>query len=74
MDPNNPIVLLCVNGIQAEQQGRMTDAHASYEQAWTNHSSDFEACIAAHYLARTQANEPDRGDLRLDDRAGNTQN
>ena len=60
MDPNNPIVLLCVSGIQAEQQGRMADAHASYEQAWTNHSSDFEACIAAHYLARTQANEPDR--------------
>ncbi len=60
MDPNNPIVRLCVSGIQAEQQGRMAEAHASYQQAWTEHSTDFEGCIAAHYLARTQDNEPDR--------------
>ena len=31
MDPNNPIVLLCVSGIQAEQQGRMADAHRPLE-------------------------------------------
>ncbi len=57
MDPNNPIVLLCARGIQAEQEGRMTDAHSSYEEAWGARSNDFEGCIAAHYLARTQTDE-----------------
>jgi tetratricopeptide (TPR) repeat protein len=60
VDPNNPIVLLCVKGIEAEQQGQMAEAHRCYEEAWRRHTTDFEGCVAAHYLARTQDTEPDR--------------
>lgn len=54
MDPDNPIVRLCSAGIEAECAGRADDARALYEQAWAEHRNDFEACIAAHYLARQQ--------------------
>ncbi len=54
MDPNNPIVKLCSEGIAAEGQGRHAEAAALYCQAWANHQDDYEACIAAHYLARQQ--------------------
>jgi len=32
----------------------MDDARALYQQAWDLHADDYEACIAAHYLARFQ--------------------
>jgi tetratricopeptide (TPR) repeat protein len=54
MDPNNPIVKLCAAGIAAEAEGRAEDAKALFEQAWAESRDDFEACIAAHYLARHQ--------------------
>lgn len=54
MDPDNAIVRLCRAGIEAEGAGRPDDARALYEQAWAEHQTDFEACIAAHYLARQQ--------------------
>lgn len=54
MDPNNPVVRLCAEGIQAEMQGRAADARALYTQAWDARRDAFEACIAAHYLARHQ--------------------
>jgi hypothetical protein len=40
--------------MQAETDGRLDDAKRLYEQAWSGHSTDYEACIAAHYLARRQ--------------------
>jgi hypothetical protein len=54
MDPNNPVVKLCAAGMAAEGEGRRTDAKALFEQAWAARSDDFEACIAAHYVARHQ--------------------
>jgi hypothetical protein len=33
----------------------MVDARQLYEQAWEKSASDYEACIAAHYMARLQA-------------------
>jgi hypothetical protein len=54
IDPDNPVVRLCAEGIQAEGQGRHEDAAALYREAWAIHSDDYEACIAAHYLAREQ--------------------
>jgi tetratricopeptide (TPR) repeat protein len=59
MDPNNPIVKLCAAGMAAEGEGRREDAKALFEQAWTQSSNDFEACIAAHYVARHQATPDD---------------
>lgn len=54
IDPNNRVVRLCAEGIQAEGEGRHEDARALYRKAWAIHDDDYEACIAAHYLAREQ--------------------
>ncbi|HKQ08668.1 MAG TPA: hypothetical protein VJ464_26335 [Blastocatellia bacterium] len=54
MDPNNPVVKLCVAGVQAETEGNLNQARALFTQAWAASRDDFEACIAAHYLARHQ--------------------
>ncbi len=54
MDPNNPIVWLCVQGLQAEAGGRLEAAHLLFTQAWEQSSDDYEACLAAHYIARHQ--------------------
>ncbi|MCX6047850.1 MAG: hypothetical protein NT075_22350 [Chloroflexi bacterium] len=54
MDPDNPVVKLCVAGMQAEGEARLDDAHQLFLQAWAAQQNDFEACIAAHFLARHQ--------------------
>ena len=59
MDPDNPIVRLCVKGMEAEGAGRHDDARALFIQAWDAHTDDWEACIAAHYLARHQPTPED---------------
>jgi hypothetical protein len=43
----NPVVQLCA-------QGMMTGDPALFEQAWDARVDDFDACVAAHYLARHQ--------------------
>jgi hypothetical protein len=52
IDPNNPVVKLCAEGIRAEDEGRLDDAHKLFLQAWAARQDDFDACIAAHFLAR----------------------
>ena len=54
MDPNNPVVKLCAAGMEAEFAGRLDDARALFAQAWEQSQDDYEACIAAHYVARHQ--------------------
>jgi len=54
MDTANPTIQLCIGGAQAEFEHRLDDARALYQQAWELHTDDYEACIAAHYLARFQ--------------------
>ncbi|MFZ2487356.1 MAG: hypothetical protein WAZ19_04485 [Anaerolineae bacterium] len=54
MDTNNPVISLCIAGTEAEFQGRAQQACALYQQAWTLAQDDYEACIAAHYVARCQ--------------------
>ena len=79
IDPDNPVIRLCIEGTQAEFDGRIEDARALYRQAWEAAGDDYEACIAAHYVARFQE-EPeetlrwnqealDRADAVTDDRA-----
>jgi tetratricopeptide (TPR) repeat protein len=58
-DPNNKVVKLCAEGMQAEAEGKITEAHALFQQAWDIATDDFEAFTAAHYLARNQANPND---------------
>lgn len=54
MDPNNPVVKLCAEGMQAEGEGQIEAARACFQQAWDVRQDDFEACIAAHFMARHQ--------------------
>ena len=46
--------MLCAAGIEAEMQGEFTTAMEHYTEAWEIRVNDFEACIAAHYMARLQ--------------------
>jgi tetratricopeptide (TPR) repeat protein len=54
MDPDNPVVKLCVAGMRAEGEGRLDEAAELFRQAWAARRDDVEACIAAHYVARHQ--------------------
>ncbi len=54
-DPDNPIVELCARGMAAEGEGRIEEARALFLEAWGRSRDDFEAAIAAHYLARHQS-------------------
>lgn len=59
MDPNNPVARLCAAGMAAEGEGRPAEAKALFEQAWAESCDDFDACIAAHYVARHQTTVED---------------
>jgi hypothetical protein len=54
MDISNPIIQLCIRGTQAEFFGQPQEAAAFYAQAWKDAATDYEFCIAAHYMARFQ--------------------
>ncbi|TWJ21370.1 hypothetical protein [Micromonospora endolithica] len=54
MDLDNPVLVLCQEGMRAEAEGRPADARASFERAWARRTDDYDACVAAHYLARHQ--------------------
>jgi tetratricopeptide (TPR) repeat protein len=53
-DPNNKIVQLCVQGMNAEFEGDMAKAQTFFQEAWDSSSNDFERFTSAHYLARNQ--------------------
>jgi len=54
VDPNNEIVKLCAEGIQAEMEGNHDTARQLYTEAWHLRTNDYESCIVAHYMARIQ--------------------
>ena len=58
-DPNNPVVQLCVKGMNAEGEGKIEEARQLFQQAWDMATNDFEAFTAAHYLARNQEDPND---------------
>jgi tetratricopeptide (TPR) repeat protein len=60
MDLDNPVIRLCIEGTQAEFQGQVEKARSLYQEAWELAQDDYEACIAAHYVARHQDNHQDR--------------
>lgn len=79
MDPNNPTAKLCSEGMMAEGEGRPQDARELFMQAWEGAADDYEASMAAHYVARHQESTEDtlhwnrvaveRADLVEDDSA-----
>ena len=62
MDTTNPVIQFCMQGTLAEFEHRLEDASVLYQQAWELHADNYEACIAAHYLARFQ--DDPKGTLR----------
>ena len=54
------MVKLCVEGTQAEFLGQIDRARSLYQEAWAAAQDDFEACIAAHYVARHQDSHQQR--------------
>lgn len=58
-DPQNAVVQLCQEGIQAEGFGHPDSARDYYRRAWELASNDFEKFTAAHYMARNQENTQD---------------
>lgn len=54
MDLDNPVIQLCADGTRAELEGRKEDARRLYRQAWAVCKDDYDACVAAHYVARFQ--------------------
>ena len=59
MDLDNPVIQLCMEGTRAEFEHRCEDARILYEQAWAARKDDYDACIAAHYVARFQDSAED---------------
>jgi hypothetical protein len=51
-DPNNPVMTLCAAGMQVD--GEPAKALALFEQAWELRRDDFDASVAAHFVARHQ--------------------
>jgi len=62
IDPHNPVIKLCIAGTQAEFRGQMDQARRLYQKAWERAQDDYEACIAAHYVAQHQEDPQDRLD------------
>ncbi|RKN36413.1 hypothetical protein [Micromonospora musae] len=54
MDLDNRVLRLCQDGMRAEAEGRPADARTLFRRAWEASGDDYEACVAAHYLARQQ--------------------
>lgn len=48
------MIKLILEGNRAEFEGRRDDARQLFEEAWQAARDDYEACIAAHYVARFQ--------------------
>jgi hypothetical protein len=59
-DPDNRVIKLCVDGMNAEARGEHNEASRLFQAAWDQSTSDFERFTSAHYLARTQQNPQDR--------------
>jgi rifampin ADP-ribosylating transferase len=59
-NPNNPIVKLCLRGMDMEAKGKEEAASRIFLQAWNDATNDFEKFIAAYYVARHQSNVHDK--------------
>ncbi|ACU07591.1 rifampin ADP-ribosyl transferase [Flavobacteriaceae bacterium 3519-10] len=58
--PFNPIVKLCLQGMEMEENGKPEEARRLFTQSWDEATNDFEKFLAAHYVARHQHNVADR--------------
>src|ERR1700741_17783 len=57
IDPANPVAALCAEGMAAD--GTPAEALRLFEQAWAARRDDYDAAIAAHFVARHEATPAD---------------
>jgi hypothetical protein len=58
--PFNPIVKLCLHGMDMEEKGQPQEAYDLFLRAWNEAPNDFEKFLAAHYIARHQKTTSDK--------------
>jgi rifampin ADP-ribosylating transferase len=66
-DPDNKIIKLCAEGMEAEGHGHEVEALNLFTQAWNESSTDFEKFTSAHFVARHQKTVTDK--LKWDEMA-----
>ncbi len=59
-NPNNPIVQICIRGMDMEEKGKPEEAVKLFLQAWNEATNDFEKYMAAFYVARHQKSVSDK--------------
>jgi hypothetical protein len=57
IDPSNPVIALCAQGMAAE--GTPEVARRLFGEAWAARRDDYDAAIAAHFVARHQPTAAD---------------
>ena len=57
---SNPVIKLCVQGMNMEEQGKPEEASTIFLQAWNEATNDFEKFTAAYYVARHQIEARDK--------------
>lgn len=58
-NPHNPIIQLCVQGMDMETKNKPEEASKLFLQAWNQATNDFEKFTAAYFVARHQSNVHD---------------
>lgn len=53
--PSNPIVQLCLQGMDLESKSQPENALAKFMEAYQQATNDFEKFLASHYIARSQS-------------------
>jgi hypothetical protein len=59
-NPNSPVVQLCMQGMEREGKAEPEEARRLFLQAWSEAGNDYERFLAAHFVARLQANADDK--------------
>lgn len=54
MNLDNPVLTLCIESTRLEFAGCLAEAQARTQEAWQLARTDYERCVAAHYVARYQ--------------------
>ncbi|MES1226352.1 MAG: NAD(+)--rifampin ADP-ribosyltransferase [Bacteroidota bacterium] len=59
-NPSNPVIKLCVQGMDMEEKGMPAEARSIFLKAWNEAKNDFEKFTAAYYVARHQDTVPEQ--------------
>ena len=59
-NPHNPIVQLCIQGMDMEEKGHVDEAARLFYEAYNQATNDFEKFTATHHVARVQKTTGDK--------------